>query len=139
MKGPSNYNRIEILAASALASLMMAVAWSTLASAATPPAAPPILPKAASKAIERQEPKGSEIVAGAEGPVYVPPASVALTANRGLSAAPAVTSAASPSTDANTDTLPIVLASVALLFAVSGIGFTVIASRRMRRSPQPGA
>jgi hypothetical protein len=114
---------------------MMAVAWSTLASAATPPAAPPILPKAASKAIERQEPKGSEIVAGANGPVYVQPASVALTANRGLPAAPA----ASPSTDANTDTLAIVLASVALLFAVGGIGFTVVASRRMRRSPQPGA
>jgi hypothetical protein len=139
MKGLNDHNRIEILAASALASLVMAVAWSAVASADTAPGAPPILPKAPTKAIERQEPKGPEMVASADGPVYVPPASVGLTANGGLPKAPAVTSLASPSTDANTDTLPIVLASVALLFAIGGVGFTVIASRRMRHSPQSGA
>jgi hypothetical protein len=39
----------------------------------------------------------------------------------------------------NSETLPIVLSSVALLVALGGAGFVVLAGGRMRHAPQPGA
>jgi hypothetical protein len=41
--------------------------------------------------------------------------------------------------DEDADTVPIVLASVALLVALGSVGFTVLSHTRMRRSLQPEA
>jgi hypothetical protein len=52
---------------------------------------------------------------------------------------PPVVTTSAPAADEGTDTVPIVLASVAFLVALGSVGFTLLSNTRMRRSLQPGA
>jgi hypothetical protein len=67
------------------------------------------------------------------------PNAARIAVHQGSLSRPVVMRTVTPSADYNRDPLPIVLSSVALLVAIGGIGFTVLAGARTRRSPQPGA
>jgi hypothetical protein len=116
MKVPTNNDRIQVIAAAALATLAVAVAWSASASAYTVSGSA-IRPS--SNSASQAQPTGQDRGTLPEN-------------------TPVVTREATP-TDGNADALVIVLSSAALLVALGGVGFTVLASGRVRRAPQPGA
>jgi hypothetical protein len=108
------YSRMQIVAVIALVICAMVVVWSASASAYTDPGPPPGHYEDATSS----PPPATQSTA-------LPPPVVTLEAPQ-------------PAGD-NSETLPIVLSSVALLVALGGAGFIVLARVRTRGAPQPGA
>ena len=138
MRVPTNNNRIQILAIAALATCAVALTWS--ASALARPIDDPALPAGVASSDPAQPTPYSGAHPGlSDFGVKAPNAVVGYHAQPNVPESQPAPTAASPQSTSGSDTLPIVLASTALLLAVGGIGFTVVAGGRMRRSPQPGA
>ena len=137
MNAPTNHHRLQMLTAAAVLTFAMAMAWS--AGAIARPADDPTLGVASSsytsqatdqaaQAAQTDYPAGLRRTYSGASP----------TAGSGELSTPPVTDNV-PSAGGSSNTLPIALAGTVLLLVLGGIGFTMIAGVRMRRSPQHSA
>jgi hypothetical protein len=115
-----HHNRMQTAAVIALVACTMMAVWSASSSARTDPPYPGATPYpggTASGHTASSQP--------ATQPAELPP--------------PVVTLKAPQAANDKSETLPIVISSVALLVALGAAGFTLLAGGRMRRAPQPSA